>query len=142
MPQEAMSRNAGSAMLRHLTECVRLCRGSQADAGAPQLLTHQVHQGGQILHVTISLEGLRVCWRPCAGVQVTRSALLLVSGACLLLHQIHPHGMAVLSSSRDAWGTFTSHSHSVLLRHFSLLCCIATAKYQWAGFCLSMCFVM
>ena len=84
MPQEDMSRNAGTAMLRRLTECVRSVqrraprsgRSAAADAsGAPGRADPARHH---------QPPGLRVCWRSCPGVQVTRSALLF-AGVGLLV---------------------------------------------------------
>ena len=57
MPQEDMSRNAGTAMLRRLTECVRSVQRRAPRSGRSAAADASGAPGGQILHVTISLQG-------------------------------------------------------------------------------------
>lgn len=43
---------------QRLTSCMLFCRAGRQDSfGAPHVLTHQVHQDGQILHVTVQHQG-------------------------------------------------------------------------------------
>ncbi len=84
--------------------CSACCRNSRPDSsGLPQLLTHQAHQDGQILHVTVSHHG-----RTYVG------ALVLESKWSVSLPNLQITRMEVQEVARLSW-------HSTALS----LCCKA-----------------